>query len=272
MGLKKLFSTKDKHDKDGLKSYKNNRRDSTISLTKTISSWGQKEKDKLKHQSLGSSSADSSHNISTHNNKRFSEPSPAASSVSLSHQLPPTRENKVTQNYDQQQKTVQQQRHNPFSNASPVTPSGSMRDVNNVVNVLRNSMSSEASLSTFASTTGQEEKKHTRYNTSQETLNTTIPVAIKEEQKEDDSTNPFLQKRHEKPTIISQVSYPPPMRFSNDSNKYELSDDEYHNNNNEHNNNDAPITPPDSAKNETNSQGIHIMIIIYNEPISNCFN
>lgn len=267
MGLKKIFSTKDKKDKKDNSSLtsQSSRRESTTSLQKTFSTWGHKEKEKIKHLSLSSTS---SHGSTASHAKRLSEPSPAASSVSLAHQLPPTRENKVTQNYDQQQRTVQQQkRHsssNPFANAaaaSPVTPSGSMRDVNNVVNVLRNSMSSEASLSTFASATDDE--KHTQYNKSHET----IPVAIKSVQQE--STNPFLVETSSKDAEAavkeekrqSQVFYPPPMKISNDSNKYELSDDEQ-----EHHHADAPLTPPDSAKNEIDSSGKWSSLHGHNEP------
>ncbi|EPB81526.1 hypothetical protein HMPREF1544_11764 [Mucor circinelloides 1006PhL] len=260
MGLKKIFSKdkKDKQDNSSLKSH-SSRRDSTASFQKTFSTWGHKEKEKIKHLSLSSTS---SHNSTARNTKRLSEPSPATSSVSLSHQLPPTRENKVTQNYDQQQRAVQQQkRHsstNPFANSpvtSPITPSGSTRDINNIVNVLRNSISSEASLSTFASAT--DEEKHTQYNTSHEAM----PVTIKSVEQE--STNPFLVETRSKDVDPagaavkqekrqSQVFCPLPMRANNDSNKYELSDDEYRHTDDSIK--DAPLTPPDSAKNETDSQ------------------
>ncbi|KAL9545645.1 hypothetical protein MBANPS3_007048 [Mucor bainieri] len=259
MGLKKIFSKdkKDKQDSSSLASH-SSRRESTTSLQKTFSTWGHKEKEKIKHLSLSSTS---SHGSTARHAKRLSEPSPAASSVSLAHQLPPTRENKVTQNYDQQQRAVQQQkRHsstNPFASStatSPVTSSGSMRDVNNVVNVLRNSMSSEASLSTFASAT--DEEKHTQYNTSHET----IPVATKSVEQE--STNPFLLETSSKDVATvkeekrqSQVFYPPPMKIGNDSNKYEVSDDDDEERHaDEGIMKDAPLTPPDSAKNELDSQ------------------
>ncbi|CEP14191.1 hypothetical protein [Parasitella parasitica] len=256
MGLKKIFSTKDKKDRESssLKSDKSAQRESPSTLSRAFSNWSsqQKVRSRLKHTSLGSNRSISSHNLSAHDAKRLSEP--VAPSPSLSHQLPLTRGNKVTQNYDQQQKT-RQMKTNPFTTisaaTSPITPSDSMRDVNNVVNVLRNSMSSAASLSTFASAT--DEEKHTQYNTSHDTLDSPTPAA-----KQKDGTNPFLHSHDTKPTTAvpqkrqSQVFYPLPMKFDNDSNKYELSEDEYHAM--EHGNFDAPITPPESAQYKRHSQ------------------
>lgn len=89
-----------------------------------------------------------------------------------------------------------------------------------------------------------------------------MPVTIKSVEQE--STNPFLVETRSKDVEPagaavkqekrqSQVFYPLPMRANNDSNKYELSDDEYRHTDDSIK--DAPLTPPDSAKNETDSQG-----------------
>lgn len=104
-----------------------------------------------------------------------------------------------------------------------------------------------------------DEEKHTQYNTSHET----IPVAVKAAPQE--STNPFLVETSSKDAEAaavkdekrqSQVFYPPPMKISNDSNKYEVSDDDqercYADDSGVK---DAPLTPPDSAKNEIDSHG-----------------
>lgn len=189
MGLKKLFASssvsKSNKEEGGLKGYdkrRNTARSSTLSLTQSISNWTHHSKDK--HHSL---------NV-TSNNKRYSQPSPPSS---LSPPLVP----KVTQD------EIQRHSNNTAIVTSPVTPSDSMKDVNEVVNVLRNSVSSEMLNSTFSI---EEEKEQDKYPPM-------IPIV--------DSNNPFVTEPQEK--RHSQAFYPP---SSQDSNKYEVLEEEYHTN------------------------------------------
>ncbi|CAO3630412.1 unnamed protein product [Mucor hiemalis] len=194
MGLKKLFSSSSHHKakEDGLKNYENNNkrhssRSSTLSLAHSIkSSFTTHNKDK--HQSL---------NTSTTNN-RYSQPSPPSS---ISQQ--PRHSLNVTQN----------ERHhynnNPFlptPEITPVTPSDSMRDVNNVVNVLRNSVSSEMLSSKFSV-----EEEH----------DFTIPViAVMNEIKEE----PYDVAVLDKPLNAEPMEIYPPNE--QESNKFQVFDDE----------------------------------------------
>lgn len=194
MGLKKLFSSSSNHKakEDGLKNYENNNkrhssRSSTLSLAHSIkSSFTTHNKDK--HQSL---------NTSTTNN-RYSQPSPPSS---ISQQ--PRHSLNVTQN----------ERHhynnNPFlptPEITPVTPSDSMRDVNDVVNVLRNSVSSEMLSSKFSV-----EEEH----------DYTIPViaAMKEIEEE-----PYDVAVLDKPLNAEPMEIYPPNE--QESNKFQVFDDE----------------------------------------------
>ncbi|KAI8078117.1 uncharacterized protein B0P05DRAFT_542568 [Gilbertella persicaria] len=115
MGLKKLFH-KEEHDKKKLYDQKRN---SSKSSSLSISNWT--HKDKKRHSSV------------------IPTPTLSASSFVTAPINNNTRENKVTQ------------RHSMYSPSTftktPLTPSESLGDVNDVVNVLRNSSSSEFSSS-----------------------------------------------------------------------------------------------------------------------------
>ncbi|KAI9357515.1 hypothetical protein BD770DRAFT_388910 [Pilaira anomala] len=101
MGLRKLLSTNTTTTTTAEEKKVSRKSASSISLSKSISNWAGKEKEKLRQHSL--------------NSKRHSQPSPTHSNGSIhSHHG---------------RKTT-----NPFETTEPVTPtSGSLRDVNDVV-------------------------------------------------------------------------------------------------------------------------------------------
>ncbi|KAI8354057.1 hypothetical protein BD560DRAFT_492425 [Blakeslea trispora] len=111
MGLKKLFTHKDDNEK---KLNYDQKRNLSKSSSLSISSWS--HKDKKRHSSIIPSPSLSNHTLQMHQN---------------------TRENKVTQRHSM---------YNPvISTRSPITPSESFGEVNEVVDILRNSSSSEFS-------------------------------------------------------------------------------------------------------------------------------
>jgi hypothetical protein len=222
-GFKKIFSIqKKKEEKNGLKNYDgryNSNRSSTLSLGQSISNWTHKEKEKTK-------SFDN-------NNKRYSHPSPPISTSSLSQTTPPLSAATETATARNSVQITQKERHtynngnNPFiNNSTPPTPSESMRDVNDVVNTLRNSVSSEISImnSPSFSSSDIEDNHHFHYHNHHTNghVSNAFPAAIKEEEVEEvePASTIYTEKRQ------SQVFYPPRNKFDTDSNKYEVFDEE----------------------------------------------
>lgn len=231
MKLKKFFSNTQKTKEEKvLKDYDTRRNstmsNTTLSLGQSISNWTHhKEKERAK----------SSYN----SNKRYSHPSPPISTTSTS-SLPPqtptttvsTARNSVQVTQKERQK-LQQQRHsnysnhhNPFvttatnnnNNITPPTPSDSMRDV---VNTLRNSMSSDISTAMNHSPSFSNSSSHSldsnHHHHFHHSVSDTIPVAASKEEEEESPV-----KRQ------SQVFYPPPNKYNSDSNKYEVFKDDFY--------------------------------------------
>lgn len=190
MGLKKIFSSSSKDD--GTSSI--HRNSSKSSISQSISNWTHKEKEKLKHHS--------NNNSNTHlsiSSKSSTNHSPVTTA--------PPRSISVTQHEPIiVQPRQEQQETNPFLSTSPTT--GSLKDVSEVVTVLRQSVN------------GDEDEKHTHFNHI-----TDVPAAIEEEEEETNSNinnkNPFLT---ESPSTKRQ-SYPPQNSISSateDDNKGRL--------------------------------------------------
>lgn len=203
MGLKKIFSHSSKENNLSA-SHNSIRRNSSksSSISQSISNWTHKEKEKLKHHSANSNNSTS--RLSTSSVSSAQTPAPIAPPRSIKvtqHEtlpiVPPhQQETDSPQEIDSQEQT---DNTNPFLSTSP---SGSTKDVTDVVNVLRTSLNSDASLSTTIS----EDEKHTHFNHI-----TDVPTAIQEEEQE--NNNPFLTTPPSSSSSVkrqSQVFYPPP--------------------------------------------------------------